>query len=200
MRKICRSTFVFRSKKLLFRSAREPFINPTCVYQLSDQKPATMMYLEKNQWSRRFDSTFFSVTVDGTKLLTEPPQLPATLAGKRHHPAIYFELTVYCEHRTASILRRYSHFRWLFQRLDGANLNVGPLPRLPPGTCPFQKIEEDFLKNRKEELGEFLNELLTKPGVSQHPSVVTFLSLEEFANVREREGKTNPTVDAASGL
>ena len=140
------------------------------------------MYLEKNQWSRRFDSTFFSFTVDQATLLTEPPQLPATLKGKYNHPAIYFELNVYCENRTVSIQRRYSHFRWLSQRLQEANLNAGPLPRLPPGTCPFQKIDEDFLKNRKDELGEFLNDLLTMPGVSQHPYVVTFLSLEELTN------------------
>jgi PX domain len=155
-----------------------------------------MMFLEKHQWSKRFDSTFFSFTLDGKRQLLETPQIPAEMEGKTNHPATYFELTVYCEHRTISILRRYSHFRWLFHEINDSNskrldsITGGPPLRLPPGTCPFQRMDENFLQTRKDELRDFLNDLLNRPGNSQHPAVVTFLSLDQLIDC---EGKSSET-------
>ena len=141
-----------------------------------------MMYLEKDQWSKRFDSTFFTFSMDGHCRMSEPPSLPDRLRGKTNHPAIYFELTVYCEHRSISILRRFSHFRCLLQELIDSKLpaTFGPLPLMPPGTCPFQLLDEAFLQNRKEELRDFLSELLFRPECARHPAVVNFLALDEL--------------------
>ena len=154
------------------------------------------MYLEKHQWSKRFDSTFFSFSMDGKRQLLEAPSIPATIKGKTNHPAMYFELTVYCGHRTTSIVRRYSHFQWLFHQVYDSNskqldrMTGGPPLRLPPGTCPFQRMDETFLEKRKEELQHFLNELLNRPGYSQHPAVVTFLLLDQLVDCNGKESDT----------
>jgi hypothetical protein len=142
------------------------------------------MYLPKDVWSPRYDSTFFSIKLAGKELLTEPPEGHQDLGGKTSFPAYYYDVVVFQERTQKSVHRRYSEFKWLYDQVskhpptDEQAPNAEPL-RMPPGTCPFQWQNEDFAQNRLEALAEFMGVLLERPGYAAHPAVLTFLELGE---------------------
>jgi PX domain len=145
--------------------------------------PPKVLYLPKEDWSPRYDSTFFTVKLEGKKILLEPPtDVPSSIGGKSNHPAYYYETVVYREHNKQTLLRRYSQFKWLYDQLraspptDDQNPNAQPI-HMPPGTCPFQWQSDAFAQNRLEQLGEFINDVLARPGYASHPAVATFLEL-----------------------
>jgi hypothetical protein len=144
---------------------------------------AKLMYLPKDSWSARYDATFFTVGVEAVHLKSEAPAVPSIIGGKDNFPAYYYEVTIYQEHNKRSILRRYSHFKWLLDQVkadppaDEQPPDAAPI-RMPPGTCPFQYQSEDFATNRKEQLSEFLADLLHRPGYATHPASLTFLELD----------------------
>lgn len=147
-----------------------------------------MMYLPNDHWSPRYDSAFYTVKVEGKQHFIKPPQnIPRKLAGKSG-PAYYYCVVVYCEHNKRILLRRYSHFKWLFEAIQENPPTEPQLPgaamiKLPPGTCPFQRQDEDFAKIRMEELSDFLQELLARPGYASHAAVVAFLELGSSIDV-----------------
>lgn len=146
----------------------------------------SLMFLPKDQWSKRFDSNFYTVKIDKYKLFHVHPDGAETgmpIEGRSSFPAHYFEISVYRGHETKRVWRRYSQFKWLY----GILVNEKPISEVietskplsfPPGSCPFfQDHSESFLQNRMNELEEFLTDALSRPGYASHPAVIRFLSL-----------------------
>jgi hypothetical protein len=146
--------------------------------------PSKIVYLPKDCWSPRYDSTFYTVKMEGHQQhVATAPSVPLTIRGKSNLPAYYYILGVYREHEKKTIARRYSHFRWLYEQIrlfppmDAQDPQAAPI-HMPPGSCPFQWQNEAFAKNRQEELAEFLDDVLQRPGYASHPAVLAFLELE----------------------
>ena len=150
--------------------------------------PPALMYLPKSEWSPRFDSTFYSVKIEDKTLISDQlPLCPNPLGGRTNLPAYYYTVAVYREHDKTPVLRRYSEFYHLYQELkrhppaittDRRPSVVETPIHMPPGTCPwFHRDTEEFLKSRMEQLDEFLEDVLSRPGYSNHPSVIAFLEL-----------------------
>lgn len=145
------------------------------------------MYLPGDQWSPRFDSTFFSVKMESAKKFESPPEIKEGIGGKTHCPAVYFEVIVFCEHRRIVLLRRYSNFYWLYEQItdfhpppvEGDTTVYEPLV-MPPGTCFLQQQDEEFIKNRREQLSEFVDDLLSRQGYTKHPAVRLFFELDNL--------------------
>jgi hypothetical protein len=143
-----------------------------------------MHYLAKEHWSPRYDSTFFTMQVTGKELLSSPPPAPDAIDGKDSHPSVYFQVHVFSEQKEHACLRRYSQFKWLHQTLISS-----PPPEasheehslsLPPGTCPWQSQDAEFLQVRLEELRDYLRDVLARPGYAKHPAIRLFLELDKF--------------------
>lgn len=147
----------------------------------------TLFYLLPEDWSKRYDHTFFTVKLESCKELTTPPTGMEGIGGKTNHPAVYFALTIFCQHKKRTLYRRYSNFVWMNEQLKASPPLVSdgsadaPLS-LPPGTCFFQKQDDAFLQNRLEELQEYVRSLLKKQGYAKHPAVVSFFELDRFQN------------------
>lgn len=101
-----------------------------------------MFYLNPEDWSPRFDSTFYTVKLTTFEICNETPPPSSTtdenrtckqngaalssndsrahrrrsIGGRSSHPAIYYCLEIQCGHRTRTIWRRYSQFRSLCRR------------------------------------------------------------------------------------
>jgi hypothetical protein len=144
-----------------------------------------VMYLSHEDWSRRYESSFFTVKLDSVEQLREAPRMDPRITGKTNHPAYYYRVDVFCAHNTCSVFRRYSHFKWLFHQLCASPPSQGrweePLI-MPPGSCFFMPPDEKFAENRAEQLHEFMRDLLQRPGYSMHPAVVLFLELDTMAS------------------
>lgn len=171
---------------------------------MSNARKSQILYLPRNQWSPRYDSTFYSLKLEGSPqyLTTNPPSSSSSssssptssmlmLGGKTNLPAYYFEVVVYREHTKTTLLRRYSQFRWLYdqlvQREYQSQTTEPPRPPLhiPPKTCSLfplpcgQKNDGEALaKERMEGLEEFLNDALCRPGLANDPAVLSFLEIE----------------------
>jgi hypothetical protein len=142
-----------------------------------------LVYLPKDVWSRRYDSTFYTFKFEGKQLLSEPPEGHKNIGGgETNKNAWYYDVVVFREHAKTTVQRRYSEFKWLYDQvlknppMDEQAPNASSI-RMPPGTCPFQWQSEAFAQNRSEELSEFMGDLLGRPGYAAHPAVVTFLEL-----------------------
>ena len=152
--------------------------------RLSDAVDASpkLLYLPKDSWSPRYDSTFYTVKLEGKQKLSELPAVPSAIGGKSNLPAYYYEVTVYREHEKKSMLRRYSHFKWLYEQLiwnppqDEQPSDTKPI-RLP-GACPLQWQDDNFAQTRLERLMDFIDDTLARPGYASHPAVLTFLELD----------------------
>ena len=142
-----------------------------------------VMYLAHEHWSPRYENSFFTVRLDSVSLLTESPSSDVEIPAKSNHPAYYYRIDIYCAHSTRAVFRRYSQFRWLYQRLRAcppAGIGSEELV-LPPGTCFCQPQTESFAQNRLEQLREFIRDLLQRPGYSTQPDVVRFLELNSIS-------------------
>jgi hypothetical protein len=154
----------------------------------TNNSPAVLLYLPKSDWSPRYDSTFYSFMMEGKSLINlQQPPTPSSIGGRKELPAYYYTVTVFREHSKTPLLRRYSQFSWLSQQLmsnppvTDPHRQVGTTTsriRLPPGTCLWvQGQDDEFAQNRMEQLGEFLDEVLRRPGYANHPAVLAFLEL-----------------------
>jgi hypothetical protein len=155
-----------------------------------------MHYLAREHWSPRYDSTFFTIQITGAEKLTRPPSIPQGMSGKANHPAFYFQVEVFSEQKKHVCLRRYSHFKWLHEVLhtsppSEAQHEDEPL-RLPPGSCPWQVQDEEFITTRLDALRDYLRDVLSRPGYARHPAVRTFLELASF----EQQSTMAPAVDS----
>lgn len=176
-------------------------------------------YLPKKLWSPRYELDFYSVTITGHRVFESPP--PSTTAsssdpafasssavnpmfditgsGSRHHPAVYYEVTVHRARKTSVVWRRYSHFVWLkrqWAKSPPSSLAIdahhehpqsaiaAPAPTFP-SPCPFfwwllpHEHREAFLQQRQHELTEYLDQMLGSPGYPSHPATVAFLELRQ---------------------
>jgi len=159
--------------------------------EVTSTAPAHLMYLPKDQWSPRYEETFYSVKLEGYQLLLEAQSHDTPLPpGKLSFPAYYYQVVVYRGHDKKTVLRRYSQFKWLQHQLlahppppplnnenSTSNTTSEPLPSLPPGTCPWQRQDDGFAACRMDELADFLAQLLGQPGIANHQAVISFLEL-----------------------
>ena len=164
-----------------------------------------LMFLPKDQWSSRYEETFYSVKIEGfEQLMTAPPPFTGSGGqillppGKSSFPAYYYRIVVYRGHQKTTVLRRYSQFKWLYGQLRMAHFTPAspqpsapiptassrstttqPFPSLPPGTCPWDRQDASFAACRQDELAELLTAMLElRPGTyACHPAVVAFLEL-----------------------
>jgi hypothetical protein len=144
-----------------------------------------VMYLSHEDWSARYESSFFTIKMDSVEQRGEAPPMDPMITGKTNHPAYYFQIDVFCEYTTRPVFRRYSHFKWLFHQLCGSppSQERGEEPLImPPGSCFFMPQDEKFAENRMEQLREFMRDLLQRPGYATHPAVIVFLELDTIAS------------------
>ena len=140
------------------------------------------MFLASDQWSPRFEETFFTVKMNGYELLRSPPESAESsrvAKGKGTFPAYYYKIDVCCGHVKHTVSRRYSQFDWLVSHVSSHQWPN--LPALPPKTWICQLQDATFAMHRLEQLREFLEDFLSQPGIATDPSIVAFLELEHFA-------------------
>lgn len=145
-----------------------------------------LMYLPESHWSPRYDGTFYTIKCSGFTLVTNNrPSIPREIQGKTSLPAYYYSIAVYREHEKRIVLRRYSHFRWLYQQIlsrppaiQSHHSTLKKPIQLPFGTCPlFQWQDDNFAATRQELLSQFMEDILGRPGYANHAAVKTFLEL-----------------------
>lgn len=155
-----------------------------------------VMYLEQEDWSPRYQDTFYTVRLDHFELFTAPPKkiasnnpdsLPSNLlGGKTTFPAYYYKVEIFCgRHDPKVVFRRYSQFKWLYQDLPRSITTGSPNDEpivFPPGSGCLCSQNDGFAKNRMEQLREFLNEALVRRGVASNEAVAQFLELDSFAD------------------
>ena len=148
-----------------------------------------LMYLPFSYWSPRYDSSFYTVKVDGRERIIEDlPLVPDEVGGKQDLRAYYYRVTVYREREKTSFLRRYSQFHWLYDQISAKPPTItneqrenspGTPIRMPAKSCPFiQRQDENFARNRQELLSQFLEDILGRPGYASHEAVCAFLELK----------------------
>jgi PX domain len=140
------------------------------------------MYLAQEDWSPRFEHTFFTVCMEGYEFLKSPPAATDTnplIGGKTSMPAYYYKVKVFCGHESHTVLRRYSHFEWLYKQLP-RDVTMSDEPLLfPPGSW-CQPQNDQFAQHRLEQLRDFLRDALPRPGVAKLEAVANFLELDSF--------------------
>ena len=145
-----------------------------------------VMYLEHDDWSPRYQDTFYTVRLEHFELLTSPrpvvdaAYLPSNhqLGGKTNFPAYYYKLEVFCgRHRPKTVFRRYSQFKWLYENLSNETLSF-PLAGVGCIFCSPQT--DNFANNRKGDLKDFLEEALSRREIASHEIVAQFLELDAF--------------------
>ena len=151
------------------------FIAKTAMKQRQERAVAPVMYLAHEQWSRRYEKTFYTVKLEAFELLSSAPPIGPSVGGKSNLPAYYYRIDVFCGHATRAVFRRYSNFLWLYKQLS-RDIRRESLV-MPPGTCYCLPQDEIFARNRLEQLREFLRDVLEMPGCASHPSMIDFLEL-----------------------
>lgn len=159
-----------------------------------------VMYLEYEDWSPRYQDTFYTVRLEQFELFTSPPkaasQLPPNhLGSKTNFPAYYYKIEVFCgRHQPNIIYRRYSQFKWLYENLPKSSDSSSGFP--PGSGCLFFVPQtETFVKSRKEDLKDFLDGVLSRREVASNEIVAQFLELDAFlpASHAERQQTTKIT-------
>ena len=150
------------------------------------------LYLPKNQWSPRFEDSFYTVRVEGFERWDSSP--PGVMAvGHAHHPAFYYKVVLHRGQEKHELWRRFSQFQWLHHQVtalppppvDGAPPPVDPI-RLPPGTCwPFQS--DELATKRVDLLSSFLDDMLSRPGYASHGAVLTFLGIKQQQQQQQQQ-------------
>jgi hypothetical protein len=142
------------------------------------------MYLEHDDWSPRYQDTFYTVRLEHFERLTSPPPVadahipPNHIGGKTSLPAYYYKLEVFCgRHPPKTVFRRYSQFKWLYENLPNETLSF-PLAGIGCTFCSPQT--HNFANNRKGDLKDFLEEALTRREIASHEIVARFLELDAF--------------------
>mmetsp|Transcript_7592 Transcript_7592/g.9088 ORF Transcript_7592/g.9088 Transcript_7592/m.9088 type:complete len:156 (-) Transcript_7592:285-752(-) len=153
----------------------------------------SMMYLAPKHWSPRYDEAFFTVKITSLQKMTSSPSAEDHgIGGRTHHPAVYYEVKVLRANETFTMYRRYSNFRWLYDQItkfppatenkQSGKHAIDDTPiQLPPGTCLLQPQDEEFIQQRMEDLAEFVNDMLERPGYACHPSVSKFFQLHDLS-------------------
>ncbi|CAJ1960156.1 unnamed protein product [Cylindrotheca closterium] len=144
-----------------------------------------LMFLAHDQWSPRFENHFFTVRIIAAESHSVAPESASfSVPGKKNHPAYYYTIEVSMGHDRKIVYRRFSQFCWLHKQLAPhfAATNSGnpahDLPLvMPPKTCFLLPQDEKFAKNRSDQLEEFLEDALQRPGVASNAAVALFFEL-----------------------
>lgn len=165
------------------------------------------MYLPQDLWSPRYDTTFYTVQIEGFERIhvvgdaKQKPPPPSPPFGNTHWPASVYTVVVYRgggAPRTV-LRRRYSQFVWLSQRLATTTEGIRlPPPLVKGGDCclfgpsswhsgccgwPFHHDDQDAVaERRRHELADYLAAVLEQPALARHDAVQQFLELEEKNN------------------
>ncbi len=146
-----------------------------------------VMYLEYDDWSPRYEDTFYTVRLGDFELLASPPaatsELPPNhLGGKTNFPAYYYTIKVFCgRHPPRIVYRRYSQFKWLYEKLRNNSNFDSSFPT--GGGCFFcAPNTESVAKTRKDELEGFLEVALVKRQNASNDAVAQFLELDSFVS------------------
>ena len=99
---------------------------------LAARAEPNMFYLNPEDWSPRFGSTFYTVCLTTHEICQQPPSVEnrapistrtrsgahrrRSIGGSSSHPAVYYCLRIQSGHRTQNVWRRYSQFRNLCHR------------------------------------------------------------------------------------
>jgi len=140
-----------------------------------------MLYLQHDDWSPRYQDTFYTVRLEQFELLASAPvatsNLPANhLGSKTSFPAYYYKIEVFCgRHAPRTVFRRYSQFKWLYENIPNEALCLPPA-----GGCFCTPQTENFARNRTMDLMEFLEEALARREIASHDTVAQFLELDAF--------------------
>ena len=143
--------------------------------------------MSDKDWSPRFEQTFFTCSIISRSKHSTPPDATDAKIQIHHHDVVYFNVKVKCGKKEKMVAKRYSQFRSLHDEIrrhppESLDINISPAPlHMPKKTCIFSKVDDDFLDERQEELGFFLDTLLKRPNYSKHPAIRKFLRLDEFA-------------------
>jgi PX domain len=150
-----------------------------------------LVYLPNDTWSPRYDSTFYTVKLNGFELVHDA--LPSDdgidtirVPGKTNLPAYYYRVDVYRRHERTTLLRRYSQFQWLYHELmtscdtsSAGILDNAPLHFPSAVVCRLQWWQDDaFAMTRMQDLAVFLSSALVRPNCSRLLAVRIFLSLQ----------------------
>ena len=104
-----------------------------------------MFYLNPEDWSPRFGSTFYTVFIVSHEMCQQPPVSTSdetnrapiissgahrrrSMGGSSSHPAVYYCLRIESGHRTQNVWRRYSQFRHLCHRAASSPPPPSPDP------------------------------------------------------------------------
>lgn len=151
-----------------------------------------VMYLAHEDWSPRFENTFYTVKVEGFQQMKELPS--STLpVGKRNLPAYYYKIKIFCGHQTHIVWRRYSQFQWLYEQLPTSVTHFDEpliLPAAQPCFLLWQPQDDAFAQTRMEDLRDFLRDALSRKGAAQHEAIAQFLELKGFA-INENNNGSN---------
>eukprot|EP00535_Pseudo-nitzschia_heimii_P009483 CAMPEP_0197185380 /NCGR_PEP_ID=MMETSP1423-20130617/11829_1 /TAXON_ID=476441 /ORGANISM="Pseudo-nitzschia heimii, Strain UNC1101" /LENGTH=158 /DNA_ID=CAMNT_0042636419 /DNA_START=103 /DNA_END=579 /DNA_ORIENTATION=- len=153
-----------------------------------------VMYLAHEDWSPRYQDTFYTVKLENFELVTLPSassdlDLPSNEFGsKTNFPAYYYKVEVFCgRHPPRTIYRRYSQFKWLYENLP--TIGGGePLPFPPAKSCFWSPQTESFARGRSGDLRDFLTEALTRKGIAGLEIVAEFLELHAFPPATAKAG------------
>ena len=106
-----------------------------------------MFYLQEENWSPRFDETFFAIKMEARQQLQKAPvsansdsmsasvatnrsSLPNTMTvgGRNTFPACYYDIQILFGHSKHVLYRRYSQFVWLYNTLTSNPPESSPQP------------------------------------------------------------------------
>lgn len=168
-----RRSYKFRTSQVIFHAQKR---NKKSVAMTTPE-----MYLSHEDWSPRFDKTFFTLKVEGYEFLKSLPatNAKASVGGKTNFPAYYYKVEIFCGHESRIVLRRYSQFKWLFHQLTNSITQHDEPLLLPPASW-CQPQNDQFAQNRLELLRDFLRNALLRRGVAKHVAVAKFLELDTF--------------------
>ena len=163
------------------------------------------MFLPESKWSSRYETQFYTIRMNSYVILDKPPPSDDdnnnTSFGSDTNtcalfrlcnngvstkfPAVYYKIEVLRGNTSHIVLRRYSQFVYLCNKLDGVitttreeNCSIRYL--LPPKTGPFHNnhTDEEFLEERMEGLYKFLMDILLRPECVNNQWIVAFLGLD----------------------
>ena len=147
-----------------------------------------VMYLEYDDWSPRYQETFYTVRIESFELLTSLPEAashlpPNQLGSNNSLPAYYYEIKVFCgRHPPRIVYRRYSQFKWLYENITKLSSAVIGFPS--GSSCFFcSPNTESVAKERIDTLKDFLEEALVRREIASSEVVAQFLELDALVSM-----------------
>mmetsp|Transcript_4764 Transcript_4764/g.10055 ORF Transcript_4764/g.10055 Transcript_4764/m.10055 type:complete len:256 (+) Transcript_4764:45-812(+) len=160
-------SFSTKPRNLVGGARRDPLENPHCrclsdnlwhhettglSIQELDDRYVLPTFLAPDQWSPRFGESFFTVQMKEFRKIDRDDikeyicySSDINNCGNKNYPAIYYSISVMCGNRSAKTLwRRYSHFSWLYNRMNNSLPLDSQLKKLPPKFLSFPIIGKVF--------------------------------------------------------